>query len=104
MSGALILAGIILVTLVLYSVLGGADFGAGFWDLMCAGKRWQQQRDLIASAIHPVWARAVARLIPAATQNQNPRSTSRSVSSFSFKVSSRHAQKFYRLFTPIFKL
>ena len=55
MSGALILAGIILVTLVLYSVLGGADFGAGFWDLMCAGKRWQQQRDLIASAIHPVW-------------------------------------------------
>ena len=53
MSGALILAGIILVTLVLYSVLGGADFGAGFWDLMCAGKRWQQQRDLIASAIHP---------------------------------------------------
>jgi cytochrome bd ubiquinol oxidase subunit II len=55
MSGALILAGIILVSLVLYSLLGGADFGAGFWDLTCFGKRWQDQRDLITQAIHPVW-------------------------------------------------
>ncbi len=55
MNMAPILAGIILASLVLYSLLGGADFGAGFWDLMCFGTRRQSQRDLIAQAIHPVW-------------------------------------------------
>ena len=55
MNVASILAGIILISLVLYSLLAGADFGAGFWDLMCFGKRRQSQRDLIAQAIHPVW-------------------------------------------------
>ena len=35
MNVASILAGIILISLVLYSLLAGADFGAGFWDLMC---------------------------------------------------------------------
>ena len=29
----------LLVGLVLYVVLGGADFGAGFWDLLAGGTR-----------------------------------------------------------------
>jgi cytochrome d ubiquinol oxidase subunit II len=55
MSPEIILAGVMLAALVIYSLLGGADYGAGFWDLMCSGSRRQDQRDLIASAIQPVW-------------------------------------------------
>ena len=55
MNANVILAGIMLVSLVIYSVLGGADYGAGFWDLVCAGPRQQEQRDVIAQAIQPVW-------------------------------------------------
>src|SRR6201995_5800714 len=55
MSADVILAGVILVALVIYSLLGGADYGAGFWDLMCSGPRQLGQRDLIARAIQPVW-------------------------------------------------
>lgn len=50
-----ILAGVMLVSLILYSLLGGADYGAGFWDLLCSGPRRQQQRHLIEEAIEPVW-------------------------------------------------
>jgi cytochrome d ubiquinol oxidase subunit II len=55
MSADVVLAGVILAALVIYSLLGGADYGAGFWDLMCSGPRQQDQRDLIARAIQPVW-------------------------------------------------
>jgi cytochrome d ubiquinol oxidase subunit II len=55
MSTDVILAGLVLAALVIYSLLGGADYGAGFWDLMCSGPRQQDQRDLIARAIQPVW-------------------------------------------------
>ena len=55
MNGCVILAAIMLISLVIYSLLGGADYGAGFWDLVCSGPRKQGQRDLIAQAIQPVW-------------------------------------------------
>jgi cytochrome d ubiquinol oxidase subunit II len=55
MNACVILAGIMLASLVIYSLLGGADYGAGFWDLMCSGPRRQNQRDVIAQAIQPVW-------------------------------------------------
>src|SRR5216684_1181313 len=55
MSTDVVLAGVLLAALVIYSLLGGADYGAGFWDLMCSGPRRQNQRDLIARAIQPVW-------------------------------------------------
>jgi cytochrome bd ubiquinol oxidase subunit II len=55
MNADVILAGVLLAALVIYSLLGGADYGAGFWDLMCSGPRQQDQRDLIARAIQPVW-------------------------------------------------
>ncbi|AKU91439.1 cytochrome d ubiquinol oxidase subunit II [Vulgatibacter incomptus] len=52
---AWILAAILLVALILYAVLAGADFGAGFWDLFASGPRAARQRDLVALAIGPVW-------------------------------------------------
>jgi cytochrome bd ubiquinol oxidase subunit II len=55
MSADLILAGIMLAALVIYSLLAGADYGAGFWDLMCSGSRQEEQRALIERAIEPVW-------------------------------------------------
>jgi cytochrome bd ubiquinol oxidase subunit II len=41
--------------LIAYTVLGGADFGGGVWDLFARGPRREQQRDLIASTMGPVW-------------------------------------------------
>src|SRR5712692_11882237 len=48
-------AGTILVGLMFYALSGGADFGAGVWDLLAAGPRAREQRELIASAIAPIW-------------------------------------------------
>ena len=40
----------------LYAVFGGADFGAGFWDLVAGGARaGAPQRRLIEHSIGPVW-------------------------------------------------
>jgi cytochrome bd ubiquinol oxidase subunit II len=44
-----------LAALVLYAVLGGADFGGGVWDLLASGPRRDAQRDAISKAIGPVW-------------------------------------------------
>jgi cytochrome d ubiquinol oxidase subunit II len=41
--------------LVLYFVLGGADFGGGVWDLLSSGPRRREQRQVIEQAIGPVW-------------------------------------------------
>ncbi len=48
-------AGVILLALVVYALLAGADFGAGVWDLLASGPRAQRQRDVIADAIGPIW-------------------------------------------------
>jgi len=50
-----LLAGIILIALTAYVLLGGADFGGGIWDLLADGPRKTRQRELIAHAIGPVW-------------------------------------------------
>ena len=55
MSPNAILAGIMLISLVVYSLSGGADYGAGFWDLFSFGPNREGQRNLIAQAIQPVW-------------------------------------------------
>ncbi|HJP56330.1 MAG TPA: cytochrome d ubiquinol oxidase subunit II [Gemmatimonadales bacterium] len=52
---AVVLAGVIMVALNAYALLGGADFGGGVWDLLASGPRRQRQRDLIAHAIAPIW-------------------------------------------------
>ena len=55
MTPADLLGGAILVALVLYALLGGADFGGGIWDLLASGPRKAGQRALIEHAIGPIW-------------------------------------------------
>ena len=55
MTPALAIAGVMLVALVLYALLGGADFGGGILDAMALGPRKKEQRALIEQAIGPIW-------------------------------------------------
>jgi cytochrome d ubiquinol oxidase subunit II len=50
-----LVAGIALVALNAYVLLGGADFGGGVWDLLAWGPRRREQRRLVAEAIGPIW-------------------------------------------------
>ncbi|MHB8483416.1 MAG: cytochrome d ubiquinol oxidase subunit II [Nitrospiria bacterium] len=50
-----IVASSILISLILYVLMGGADFGAGMWDLLASGTRAAKQRKAIADAIGPIW-------------------------------------------------
>ncbi len=49
------LGAILLLGVLLYAVLGGADFGGGIWDLLARGPRADKQREVIAHAIGPIW-------------------------------------------------
>lgn len=55
MTPADLVAIALLASLLLYVLLGGADFGAGFWDWVASGPRKREQRLLIEKAIAPVW-------------------------------------------------
>jgi cytochrome bd ubiquinol oxidase subunit II len=47
---------ILLASVTLYAILGGADFGGGFWDLVAGGdRRGSAPRALIDESITPVW-------------------------------------------------
>ena len=49
-------AAVLLLAVVAYAVFGGADFGAGFWDLIAGGpERGERPRDAIEHSIGPVW-------------------------------------------------
>ena len=50
-----VMAGIMLLALNAYVLLGGADYGGGVWDLLASGPRRARQRALIADAIGPIW-------------------------------------------------
>jgi len=50
-----IVAGILLVLLNAYVLMGGADFGGGTWDMLASGPRRDAQRELIARQIGPIW-------------------------------------------------
>jgi cytochrome d ubiquinol oxidase subunit II len=50
-----IIAGVMIAALMIYALLGGADYGGGVWDLFASRPRAQAQRSLIADAIGPVW-------------------------------------------------
>jgi cytochrome d ubiquinol oxidase subunit II len=54
-SLALLLAGVLMVSLNLYALGAGADFGGGVWDMLASGRRERDQRDTIAHAIGPIW-------------------------------------------------
>jgi cytochrome d ubiquinol oxidase subunit II len=44
------------IGVVAYAVLGGADYGAGFWDLTAGGARaGREPRHLVDEALAPVW-------------------------------------------------
>src|SRR6266403_1233123 len=51
LSAALIIA----IALNVYVLTGGADYGGGVWDLAATGSQTEQQRQLIAEAIGPIW-------------------------------------------------
>ena len=54
MSG--LAAVVLLLGVLAYAVLGGADYGAGFWDLTAGGAdRGRQPRSLIDETLAPVW-------------------------------------------------
>ena len=47
---------VLVLGLVMYSVLGGADFGAGFWDLTAGGaRRGARVRGMLKRSMSPVW-------------------------------------------------
>jgi cytochrome bd ubiquinol oxidase subunit II len=49
-------AAVMFVGIALYALLAGADFGAGFWDLVAGGdERGRAPRALIEESIAPVW-------------------------------------------------
>jgi cytochrome d ubiquinol oxidase subunit II len=52
---AILIAGIVMVSLNAYVLLAGADFGGGVWDFFARGDRRQAQRDLISHALAPIW-------------------------------------------------
>lgn len=54
-STEIVISVIMVISLTLYAVKGGADYGGGVWDLFAFGTRAGKQRDVIAEAISPVW-------------------------------------------------
>lgn len=50
-----IVAGVMVLSLNAYVLLGGADFGGGVWDFFARGDKRAEQRALIAEAIGPIW-------------------------------------------------
>ena len=50
-----ILGGVLVVVLMIYTLTGGADFGGGVWDLFASGPRADRQRTTIGKAIGPIW-------------------------------------------------
>jgi cytochrome bd ubiquinol oxidase subunit II len=50
-----LLAAVMLASLILYALMGGADYGGGMWDLLASGARAQRQRLAIVEAIAPIW-------------------------------------------------
>jgi cytochrome d ubiquinol oxidase subunit II len=56
MSVAIVVAAALFVGVLAYAVLGGADFGSGFYDLTAGGaKRGADLRTLVDHSIGPVW-------------------------------------------------
>ena len=56
MNQADLVAAVLWLGVTIYAVLGGADFGAGLWDLLAGdARRGEAPRDLIDASIGPVW-------------------------------------------------
>src|SRR6478752_2916243 len=47
---------LLFAAITIYAIFGGADFGAGFWDLIAGGaERGERPREVIDHSIAPVW-------------------------------------------------
>lgn len=55
MSLPYILLSIIWFALIAYAAFGGADFGAGIWEMLSFGQNVPRERELIDQALGPVW-------------------------------------------------
>jgi cytochrome d ubiquinol oxidase subunit II len=56
MTAADQIAAVLWLGTMIYAIFGGADFGAGVWDLLAGrGKHGAAQRDLIDRSMGPVW-------------------------------------------------
>ncbi|MGY1639228.1 cytochrome d ubiquinol oxidase subunit II [Geodermatophilus sp. SYSU D00742] len=56
MTLAEVVLSVMFVGLIAYGLFGGADFGAGIWDLLAGGtRRGGPQRGLIERSIAPIW-------------------------------------------------
>ncbi len=51
----LFVGGVLLISLTIYVLTGGADYGGGVWDLLATGPRKLKQREFIEHAIGPIW-------------------------------------------------
>jgi hypothetical protein len=45
-----LIAAVMLASLIVYALMGGADYGGGMWDLLASGPRAQRQRHAIVEA------------------------------------------------------
>lgn len=50
-----VIAGILLLSLTIYALMAGADFGAGVWHFMGRGPTKSEQHRVISGAIGPIW-------------------------------------------------
>src|SRR5690348_13549755 len=51
-----VIAIVLMIGIIAYAVFGGADFGAGFWDLVAGGTdAGARPREVIDRSIGPVW-------------------------------------------------
>jgi len=50
-----LIAAVMLTSLIVYALMGGADYGGGMWDLLASGPRAKRQRQAIVEAIAPIW-------------------------------------------------
>ncbi|HLZ60119.1 MAG TPA: cytochrome d ubiquinol oxidase subunit II [Ktedonosporobacter sp.] len=55
MTVALLALVLIWIGFIAYVVLGGADFGAGVWDLLASGPTARRQHEFINRVLGPVW-------------------------------------------------
>jgi cytochrome bd ubiquinol oxidase subunit II len=56
----ILIAVVILISLILYALMGGADYGGGMWDSLASGPRADRQRHAIVEAIAPIWERIMS--------------------------------------------
>ena len=55
MQPEILMLGVALTALAIYAVFGGADFGAGIWELLGGRRADSREKELIYHAIGPVW-------------------------------------------------